>query len=173
MKFERVSKYPNAVLPVRATKDSAGYDFTIAEDTVCRPHKVTYVPTGIKAQIDYGYYLQLSLRSSAPKKFGVILANGVGIIDADYYNNEDNEGHIMFAVLPFGDEPVILKAGDRIGQGVFLRYRKTNDDVASDVVRSGGFGSTKDISYPSAETGKEFNMSETHFKLVSDQEEIR
>ena len=144
MKFEKVSAYPNAVLPTRATKGSAGYDFTVAADTVCPAGKVTYVPTGIKAQIDDGYYLQLALRSSAPKKFGVMLANSVGIVDSDYYNNQDNEGHIQFAIIPIGSDDVMLSAGTKIGQGVFLRYSLTDDDVVNNFIRSGGFGSTDD-----------------------------
>lgn len=141
MRFERVSAYPDAVLPTRATKGSAGYDFTVAEDTECPTGKVTYVPTGIKMQIDDGYDLRLSLRSSAPKKFGIMLANGIGIIDNDYYNNPDNEGHIMFAIIPIGDQSVRLTKGTRIGQGVIEKYYLTDDDVAEGV-RTGGFGST-------------------------------
>ena len=140
MRFERVSKYPDAVIPTRATKGSAGYDFTVAEDTYCPQYKVTYVPTGIKMQIDDGFELRLSIRSSSPKKYGVMLANGIGVIDSDYYNNPDNEGHIMFAIWPFGGD-VTFKKGDRIGQGVIERYYLTDDDVAEGV-RNGGFGST-------------------------------
>lgn len=140
MKFERVSSYPDAVLPKRATKGSAGYDFTVAADTFCPYNEVTYVPTGIKMQIDDGYELRLSIRSSSPKKYGVMLANGIGVIDSDYYNNPDNEGHIMFAILPFEGD-VTFKKGDRIGQGVINRYFLTDDDMAEGV-REGGFGST-------------------------------
>lgn len=140
MKFERVSDYPDAVIPTRATKGSAGYDFTVAEDTYCHPGKVTYVPTGIKMQIDEGYDLRLSLRSSAPKKFGILLANGIGIIDSDYYNNPDNEGHIMFAIIPIQDT-VLLRKGTRIGQGVIEKYGLTDDDYV-ETIRTGGWGST-------------------------------
>jgi dUTP pyrophosphatase len=140
MRFERVSKYPDAVLPTRATKGSAGYDFTVAEETFCPYNQVTYVPTGIKMQIDEGYELRLSIRSSSPKKYGVVLANGIGVIDSDYYNNTDNEGHIMFAILPFKGD-VTFKKGDRIGQGVISKFYLTDDDAAEGT-RSGGFGST-------------------------------
>ena len=140
MKFEKVSNYPDAVIPTRATKGSAGYDFTVVEDTYCHPGEVTYVPTGIKMQIDEGYDLRLSLRSSAPKKFGILLANGIGIIDSDYYNNPDNEGHIMFAIIPIKDT-VLLRKGTRIGQGVIEKYGLTDDDYI-ETIRTGGFGST-------------------------------
>lgn len=142
MKFERVSKYPNAVIPYRATEHSAGYDFVAAEGEYVRPHSISLIPTGIKCQLEPEYYLQLALRSSTPKKKGLMLANGIGIIDADYYNNSDNEGHIMFQVYNFTDDTVEIEAGERIGQGTILRYYITEDDNATGK-REGGFGSTK------------------------------
>ena len=145
MKFERISKYPEAQLPVRATVGSAGYDFFVAEDTVVYPGEIVLVPTGVKAQIDNGYWLQLAVRSSTPRKLGLILANGIGIVDGDYYNNPDNEGHIMFQVYnirPVGTADVaVLHKGDRIGQGVFVPYAVTDDDNTC-ALREGGFGST-------------------------------
>ena len=141
MKFERIAAYPNVNLPKRATKGAAGYDFECAIDTICPAHKITLIPTGIKAQIDTGYYLQLAVRSSTPKKKGLILANGVGIIDEDYYNNPDNEGHIMFQVYNITDNDVTITAGERIGQGTFIKYAITDDDIAEGL-RIGGFGST-------------------------------
>ena len=141
MKFERIAAYPNVNLPKRATKGAAGYDFECAIDTICPAHKITLIPTGIKAQIDTGYYLQLAVRSSTPKKKGLILANGIGIIDEDYYNNPDNEGHIMFQVYNITDNDVTILAGERIGQGTFIKYAITDDDIAEGL-RTGGFGST-------------------------------
>lgn len=141
MKFETITAYPNANLPKRATKGAAGYDFECAIDTICPAHMITLIPTGIKAQIDNGYYLQLAVRSSTPKKKGLILANGVGIVDEDYYNNPDNEGHIMFQVYNITDHDVTIPAGERIGQGVFIRYAITDGDMV-DNIRTGGFGST-------------------------------
>lgn len=141
MKFERIAAYPNVNLPKRATKGAAGYDFECAIDTICPAHKITLIPTGIKAQIDTGYYLQLAVRSSTPKKKGLILANGIGIIDEDYYNNPDNEGHIMFQVYNITDNDVAIPAGERIGQGTFIKYAIIDDDIAEGL-RMGGFGST-------------------------------
>ena len=69
------------------------------------------------------------------------LVNSTGIIDSDYYNNEDNEGHIMIALLNFGNEPVTLEKGERVAQGIFSKYLITNDDDATGV-RTGGIGST-------------------------------
>lgn len=141
MKFERVSTFPNATLPFRATEHSAGYDFCASEGVFVRPHSISLIPTGIKCQLEPEYYLQLALRSSTPKKKGLMLANGIGIIDADYYNNPDNEGHIMFQVYNFTDSTVEIEEGERIGQGTILKYFITDDDNASGT-RNGGFGST-------------------------------
>ena len=141
MKFERVAAYPDVNLPKRATKGAAGYDFECAVDTTCPAHEITLIPTGIKAQIDNGYYLQIAVRSSTPKKKGLMLANSVGIIDEDYYNNPDNEGHIMFQVYNYTNNDVTIPAGERIGQGVFVKYYITDDDIAEGF-RTGGFGST-------------------------------
>lgn len=141
MRFEKLSDSPNARLPERSTKGSAGYDFFADADYTILPKSIGFIGTGIKAQIDDGYYLQLAVRSSTPFKKGLILANGIGIIDADYYNNPDNEGHIMFQVYNITDERVTVAYNEKIGQGVFLKYATTDDDAAEGE-RLGGFGST-------------------------------
>lgn len=105
-------------------------------------HKVTLVPTGIKAYMPDDWYLQLSVRSSLPLKHWIILGNGVGIIDSDYYNNPDNEGHIYFQLINLLPFDIQLKKGDCIGQGVFLQYGTVNDDKGNDTERVGGLGST-------------------------------
>lgn len=106
--------------------------------------KVTLVPTGIKCKIPDGHFLQLSVRSSLPLKHWLILANGVGIIDADYYNNPDNEGHIYFQIINLLPVPVIIKKGECFGQGILLPYCTANDDTGNDNTREGGFGSTNE-----------------------------
>ena len=111
MKFERLSVCPNAVLPVRSTANSAGYDFSALSDTLIPPYQIMLIPTGIKAQIDKGYYLQLALRSSTPMKKHLMLANGIGIIDSDYYNNPDNEGHMFIALKNEGDKVFFVEKG--------------------------------------------------------------
>ena len=141
MKFERVSGYPEAQLPERSTKGSAGYDFFVSDGTMIPAHSIGLVPTGIKAQIDEGYYLQLAVRSSTPIKKGLILANGIGIIDSDYYNNPSNEGIIMFQLYNITDKDIFVPKGDKIGQGMFLKYAVTDDDMVESI-RTGGFGST-------------------------------
>jgi dUTP pyrophosphatase len=103
--------------------------------------KPTLIPTGIKCEVPEDMYLELSVRSSCPLKHWLILANGVGIIDADYYNNPDNEGHIFFQIINLSPFDIILKKGDAIGQGIFKKYYLTDDDAAT-AERQGGFGST-------------------------------
>ena len=172
-KFEVVSKYAaeGINLPKRATANSAGYDFEVAEDVLIEPHhhlqeimknstlyqpyvlnsikeitketaaKPTLVPTGIKCKMANDEYLEISVRSSCPLKHWLILANGVGIIDSDYYNNPDNEGEIFFQIINLSAFPIQLKKGDKIGQGIIKKYIITEDDDASGK-RAGGFGST-------------------------------
>ena len=103
--------------------------------------KPTLVSTGMKCHLDEDQYLELSVRSSCPLKTWLVLANSVGIIDADYYNNPDNEGEIFFQMINFSPWPIYLKKGDRIGQGIIKRYEKTGNDKAT-AIRSGGLGST-------------------------------
>ena len=105
--------------------------------------KPTLVPTGIKCQLANDYYLELSVRSSTPLKHWLILANGVGIIDGDYYNNPDNEGHIYFQLINLSPFDIVLKKGDKIGQGIIKKYEVTDDDYKYEKKeRAGGFGST-------------------------------
>lgn len=132
-------------LPVRKTKHAAGYDFEAAEDILIpsfNSSKVpTLIPTGIKAYMQDDEVLYLYNRSSNPKKKGLVLANSVGVIDKDYYNNPDNDGHIMFAFYNVKDEDILIKKGEAIGQGVFSKYLVIDDDYALGE-RLGGFGST-------------------------------
>ena len=80
-------------------------------------------------------------RSSGPAKRGLVLANSVGIVDCDYYGNEDNDGHFMFAFYNFFDHDVEIKKGDAIGQLIFMKYLTADNDNAQGE-RKGGFGST-------------------------------
>lgn len=118
----------------------------LTKSTNLRP---TLVPTGIKCQLDIDQYLELSVRSSCPLKSWLILANGVGIIDSDYYNNPDNEGHIYFQIINLGPRPILLHKGDKIGQGIIKHFERTDDDPVEHMhTRTGGFGSTTDTSKP-------------------------
>lgn len=142
-KFEKVSRVKDLdfELPKRSTKYSAGYDFINPEDVQCLPDTITMVRTGIKAQFPEDETLLMFNRSSNPKKKHLILINGVGVVDADYYNNEDNEGEIAFPFYNISKEIITIKAGEKLGQGLFVKYGITCDDEAEGE-RKGGFGST-------------------------------
>lgn len=132
-------------MPERKTKYSAGYDVCAAEDCVIeaftKGDKPTLVKTGIKAYMQDDEYLMLCNRSSNPGKKGLVLANSVGIVDADYYGNPDNDGLIMYAFYNVKSEPVEIKKGDIIGQAIFQKFLITDNDNAEGM-RIGGFGST-------------------------------
>lgn len=138
-------------LPTRSTRYSAGYDF-YAPETIEIPaydrasgYKDKYKPfcikTGVKAYMEPDEVLQLYIRSSAPSKLCLVMANSVGIIDSDYYGNADNDGEIGFLVYNLGMVPVIINKGDKIGQGIFTKFLKADNDNAQGS-RVGGFGST-------------------------------
>ncbi|ABB14538.1 MULTISPECIES: dUTP diphosphatase [Carboxydothermus] len=128
-------------IPQRKTKASAGYDLEAAIDVVLNPGEVKLVPTGVKAYMPEDEVLLIYIRSSLAVKKGLLLANGVGVVDADYYDNPENEGHIMIPLFNPGKEPVTIRKGERIAQGIFTRYLKADDDEALGQ-RTGGFGST-------------------------------
>lgn len=131
-------------IPIRKTAHSAGYDVEAAEDIIipkftpgCKP---TLIPTGLKAYCQPDECYLLLNRSSGPKK-GFIMANSVGLIDSDYYGNEDNDGHFFFAYFNCSDHDIEVKKGDVIGQVVFTKYLMVDNDHATGI-RKGGFGST-------------------------------
>ena len=182
-KFEVITKYndSNLILPERATKYSAGYDMSAAEDTVitsifnldmfkpdtlqsikndndllgykklCTLEQIAgltkyhgrpqLISTGMKCKLDEKSYLKLVVRSSTPLKHWLILANSEGIIDADYYNNPDNEGEIFFQLINLSPFDIKIQKGEKIGQGIICSYDITSDDFATQE-RTGGFGST-------------------------------
>lgn len=134
--FEIAKGFENAGinLPVRKTKYSAGYDIEAAEDTVVPSFKKgmnpTLIKTGLKAYMQADEYLKLCNRSSNPKKKGLILSNSIGVVDADYYENPDNDGHIMFAFYNIKEEDIIIKKGEAIGQAIFEKYLVADGDQA-------------------------------------------
>ena len=103
--------------------------------------KLTLVPTGVKCKLEDNQVLHFYIRSSCPLNHYLFLGNGTGVVDSDYYNNEDNEGHIFFQIINLSPFNIVVKKGDIIGQGEIVRFCKTDDDEA-DGVRTGGFGST-------------------------------
>lgn len=162
----------NIALPRRQTTQSAGYDLEAAKDMLIpsiwrlnfvrifrmirnghqlyepdyemAEHvlKPFLVPTGIKAYMPENEVLILANRSSNTFKRDLALPNGIGVIDADYYNNTDNEGEIFVQLINYGVRPIKIRKGERIAQGIFVQYQKADDDLPISRQRISGFGST-------------------------------
>lgn len=141
--FEVVSAFEeqNINLPTRKTTESAGYDIECAEAVTLEPNQVVLVPTGLKAFMAYDEYLAIHIRSSMAIKRKLALVNSTGIIDSDYYNNEDNEGHIQVLLKNTTATDYVVKKGDKIAQGIFQEYKRVANDCPRGP-RKGGFGST-------------------------------
>ena len=135
-------EYNEITLPHRATKKSAGYDFHILKDTTLKPNEIKKIPTGIKAKMNHDEVLMIYIRSSLGFKYNLRLCNQTGIIDSDYYNNENNEGHIFIAIQNEGKETITLKKGDRFVQGIFIKYLTVDNEKEINNNRTGGLGST-------------------------------
>ncbi|USS84905.1 dUTP diphosphatase [Fructilactobacillus myrtifloralis] len=161
-------------LPQRATKQAAGYDLassqtvvlpsvwklgllralklirkgrqlTTAESAAASADLQPYlVPTGIKAYMQPNEVLIIANRSSNPLKRNLILPNGIGVIDADYYNNANNEGEIFVQLINWGIGDRTIHKGDRIAQGIFMPYLLADQEAAPTATRTGGFGSSGD-----------------------------
>ena len=129
-------------LPKRKTKCSAGYDFFAIEDFDIQPGEIKKIPTGIKAMFPEDEALMLFVRSSMGFKYNVRMCNQVGIIDADYYNNPSNEGHMWIALQNHGEKIFRVKSGESFAQGLFMKYLVTDDEEEIIENRNGGFGST-------------------------------
>ena len=152
-KFEKISveqyekdlkelcSYEDILIPTRSTKHSAGYDFKSPIDFTLNPGESKKVPTGIKASMNEDEFLAILVRSSMGFKYNIRLCNQVGIVDSDYYNNLDNEGHIFIKIQNEGNESITINKGDRFAQGIFMNFLITDDDMAFGD-RTGGFGST-------------------------------
>ena len=146
-KFEVVSAFEDkdVILPKRGSGYSAGYDFHAVEEFILPPNmKEPYIMnTGVKVEMSENQYLAIYMRSSLGIKHGISMANGVPIIDADYYNNDGNEGHIMLALLNNSNKGFHVKPGDRIAQGILMEYALVEDDsYGKGELREGGIGST-------------------------------
>lgn len=142
VKFEKVKRMEEDIkLPERSTLNSAGYDFFAIEDIIFNPKTITRVFTGVKCELMPNQVLILANRSSNPSKKGLILLNGIGVIDADYYGNPDNDGEIAFEFYNMLDEVVEIKKGEKLGQGLILKFDKVEDDYVTNV-RKSGWGST-------------------------------
>ena len=134
--------YDSIELPKRSTKKSAGYDIRSMENGILAPGEVRVFKTGLKVSMNDDEVLYIYSRSSFGSKYRVTMGNSVGVIDADYYNNPSNEGHFSICLINHGDTDFEVKIGDRIAQGVFMKYLTVDDEEEIKNERIGGFGST-------------------------------
>lgn len=138
----RITRLRDAVpLPDYQTVGSAGFDMAAAEDVTIEPGEVKLVPTGLVIEVPLGMFLGVFARSSTPIKRGLIVANGVGVVDSDYCGPADE---VKIQVLNFTDRAVTVKAGDRIAQGIILPATRViwHEGEVGTVASRGGFGST-------------------------------
>ncbi len=154
MYFEFVSeaekkKFPNSVnweklqLPARSSALAAGYDFVLPFDVVLMPGEQKIIPTFVRIKLENNRALFIYPRSSFGIKKGIVLANTVGIIDADYFGNPDNEGHIFIALKNTSSSEVSLTAGEKFAQGIIQEFFLVDgDDFSKGRQRTGGIGST-------------------------------
>lgn len=129
------------ILPQRGTKTSAGYDFYTLEDVDIAPHDQYTIWTDVKAYMQVGEVLIIAVRSSIGINKNLMLANTIGVIDQDYYSNPKNDGNIGICLYNNSNDTVILNAGERIAQGIFLPFLEA-DNGNTDNERDGGMGST-------------------------------
>jgi dUTP pyrophosphatase len=148
-KFEVIQAYEhlNPILPQRQTYGSAGYDLSSIETIIIPPHEIRLIPTGLKVAIPINEVLFIYPRSSLAIKKGLMMSNSVGVIDSDYYNNPNNEGHIMIPLYNTNLHPVTIEKEERVAQGIFQQFEKTDDDEPKNNGRMGGFGSS-DLKMP-------------------------
>lgn len=131
--------YDNYNLPIRKTKGAAAYDFEALSDFTIEPGEIKKIPTGIKVKMELDDVLFLIVRSSMGFKYNVRLCNQVGVIDSDYYNNKDNEGHIWIRLENEGDKPYVVKKGEGIIQGVFIKYLTVDNEENEFIDRSSDY----------------------------------
>lgn len=148
------------LLPKRGTINSAGYDFYAPKTIILKPGEKRKIGSGIKVSLDSNKVLLTVPRSSIGIKRNIILANTIGVIDADYYSNEDNDGHIIFVLKNIGNETITIERNERFAQGIIVGYFTTEDDESS-TKRTGGIGSTDE---PTKEIKNE--AKENHEKLT-------
>lgn len=142
-KYYPIHSYNDVVIPVRKTINSAGYDFHLIEDIIIEPNEEKVIKTGIKAYMQPDEFLMIIIRSSLGFKHNLRLKNQLGIIDSDYYNNIDNEGHILVAIKNEGYIPVELRKGESFVQGIFQNFLLIDSEQPPRTKRKGGIGSTK------------------------------
>ena len=141
--FEQFSKdikddrelYDSYKLPTRGSSKTAGDDFYLIEDVTLNPGEIVKIPTGIKSYFCDDEVLFLIVRSSTGFKYNIRLVNQVGVIDADYYNNSSNEGHMFVKLQNQSDNVYTFRSGDRLVQGIFMKYLTTDSDLNLEMER--------------------------------------
>lgn len=136
--------YELLTLPVRETKGSAGYDIKTLFAFSLVPNESIIVPTGLKAYMAVNEFLAIVNRSSLGIKHGIMLKNQIGIIDQDYYNNNDNEGHFKIGLINMGRDVWHCEKGSAIAQAIFLNYNTVDNEMPCERIREGGIGSTNE-----------------------------
>ena len=136
---------PEGIIPLRGTSYSAGYDFAVPEEVTIEPGEQKTVKLAVCAQMEKDEVLLIFIRSSLGMKKGLILANGTGVIDSDYYGNPSNGGEICVCLKNLSDKSCTIQKGERVAQGIFVKYLTTDDDAAEGKTRTGGIGSTGTI----------------------------
>lgn len=134
--------YNSIILPKRSTKLSAAYDIRSVDNLTIKPGESKILNTGLKVCMNDDEVLYIFSRSSLGYKHDVFLTNCVGVIDADYYNNKDNEGHFKVKLTNNGKEDFVVNVNDRVAQGVFMKYLTVDDEDEIINERIGGIGST-------------------------------
>jgi dUTP pyrophosphatase len=132
---------PSIDLPAYGTDGSAAFDLAASETTVIAPGEVRLVPTGLVIEVPAGMFLAIFARSSTPLKRGLMVANGVGVVDSDYCGPSDE---IKVPTLNFTAAPVTVAKGDRIAQGILLPSPRVVWDEVGELRGGsrGGFGAT-------------------------------
>ena len=136
------ARYDDVVIPKRNTMYSAGYDFYIPYDLTIKSGEIVKIPTGIKVMLNSDEFLGIYIRSSLGFKYNLRMCNQVGIIDSDYYDNIDNEGHIFVKLKNEGDSDIVLKKNDRFVQGIIQKFYVVDNEDNLMNTRVGGIGST-------------------------------
>lgn len=141
MKIKILRKDSTVELPAYQTPGSVAFDLSSSEDTVIQPHEIQRVPTGLTICTPPDHMLLIAARSSTPMKKGLMIANGIGIVDQDYCGPGDE---IKLQLLNFTDKPVEVKKGERLAQGLFLKLDRVEWEEVKELNTGsrGGFGST-------------------------------
>lgn len=140
--MDDVNFYKQYRMPERSTKNSAGYDIFSVENGIIKPNESKVFKTGLKVSMNSDEVLFLYSRSSQGYKYDVCLTNSVGVIDSDFYNNPNNEGHFAVKLSNNGNKDYIVNIGDKIAQGVFIKYLTVDSEDEITNERVGGLGST-------------------------------